>query len=200
MRASSDNCPMWARIVSNLLSPPLVLSALVIAIAQRDARTSSQAAMLVSLYFSLGVAVPVLYVAWMVYRGDITDLHMPERRERRRPMIVTFASSTLVLAGFLLLNAPGGLIFLAIFSLVANAILGIITIVWQISVHGTTIAGVVTMVAVLLSAHTALILSPSIVLVGAARLRLKRHTPAEILAGVGLGVSLVVLIAALLHW
>jgi membrane-associated phospholipid phosphatase len=189
--------PLWARAVSNVLSPPVVLSALAAAIAQRESKTPAQAVMLVSFYVSMGVIVPVAYVAWMVHRGKIVDLHMPVREERYGPILVTLLASIAVLVGFLLMDAPGGLIFLAIFNVAANAAIGLITFAWQISVHGTTISGVVMMAAVLLTIHTALLLSPSIFLVGAARLKLKRHTPLQVVAGVGLGALIATVVALL---
>ncbi len=198
MRSSAPDGTTWARVVSNVLSPPVVLGALALEIARREASTPEQAALLVGVFVAFGILLPLIYVVLMVYRGKITDLHLPERRERYVPLFLSFVGAAIVLLGYVLLDAPRGLVLLAMFMLVANGIVAAITAVWQISVHGATIVGALTMASVLFGVQAALLFAPLVVLVGAARLSLRRHTPMELLAGMGLGALIVVVMTGLM--
>ena len=80
-------------------------------------------------------------------------------------------------------------------------VIAIITLMWQISMHAMSITSATIAVGVFFSVGSALLLVPLVVLVSAARLSLKRHTPAQILAGTLVGalvpVIVLLLIAAL---
>ncbi|MBZ0294017.1 MAG: hypothetical protein K8L99_15750, partial [Anaerolineae bacterium] len=77
----------WARLVSNLLSPPMIWAIMAFPIAFRDAETQQQALTWALVYGSLVCLLPLLYVAWMVRRGVISDLHMQVRQQRLRPFV-----------------------------------------------------------------------------------------------------------------
>ena len=74
--------------------------------------------------------------------------------------------------------------------------IALITLMWQISMHAMSITSATIAAGVFFSVGVAVALVPLVVLVGAARLQLKRHTPAQILAGtlVGAIVPVVVLL------
>jgi membrane-associated phospholipid phosphatase len=63
----------------------------------------------------------------------------------------------------------------------------VITLWWQISMHSMSITGAVVVTGALYGLVPALLLSPLIPVVGAARIKLRRHTLAQVVGGVALG-------------
>ncbi len=103
------------------------------------------------------------------------------------PNLIGVVTTTLM---WLLLRqwaVPDTMMRYATFTLANVLLLSTITFVWQISLHTASIAGLVVIVAYLFGIPYAAVLSPCILLVGLARLTLKRHTPLQILAGGTLG-------------
>lgn len=177
----------WARLVSNVLSPPVVWAALAFPIAFRDAPSQEQALVWAAIYISLVCLLPALYIAVMVWRGSITDIHMEKREQRLRPFLVSILFTTIAWWVLRFLGAPAVLPFFALFSLVQIIVMALITLIWQISMHTMSITGATMATVVLFGIVPALLTIPLIMLVGAARLNLKRHTPAQILAGTVVG-------------
>jgi membrane-associated phospholipid phosphatase len=187
----------WARVVSDIISPPVVWAVMVLPVALHYSTTTGQAlgwALIYSLFVSL---LPIVFVAVMVARGKIGDMHMKERHERYLPFLVSIGCTLIAFALLLVLNAPPALPLLAIISVVNIAVIALITLMWQISMHAMSISSATIAVGVIFSIGTALLLVPLVVLVGIARLRLKRHTPAQVVAGTLIGaiVPMLVLIA-----
>jgi membrane-associated phospholipid phosphatase len=131
--------------------------------------------------------VPMLFILYNVYTGQIGDIHMQHRHERYRPLLVTIVANVVALALLILQDAPVVMKLLAIMSLIEVVIISAVTLYWQISMHAMAITGATMAVGVLLSLTLALLMIPLIVLVGAARLRLDRHTPMQVFAGAMVG-------------
>jgi hypothetical protein len=184
----------WARLVSNVLSPPLVWAAMALPIALRDAGTPQQGLGWALTYVLLVCFLPLGYVAWMVQRGSISDLHMQVRRERLRPFVVSLLCALLAWWVLVMMDASPLMRLFALFSVVQVAVMAVITLVWQISMHTMSISGAVVAAAVFFGAAPALVVVPLVLLVGAARLRLRRHTVAQVLAGVLVGVLVPVML------
>ncbi len=188
----------WARLVSNLFSPPLVWAAAALPIALRDASTPQQGLGWALVYIGLVCLLPLAFVAWMVQRGSISDLHMQVRRERLRPFVVSLLCALLAWWALGALAAPPVMRLFALFSVVQIAIMAGVTLVWQISMHTMSISGSVVAAGAFFGAAPALAVLPLVLLVSAARLRLRRHTIAQVLAGAAVGVLVpVALFAAL---
>jgi hypothetical protein len=188
----------WARLISNLFSPPVVWAALAFPIAFRAASSTEQALLWGSIYAALVCLLPALYIGVMVWRGQITDIHMPHRHERIRPFLVSVLCTMIAWWTLRFLGAPPLIPTFTLFSLIAISAMLLITLVWQISMHTMSVACAVVAGAVLFGVGTGLLLSPLIPVVGAARLKLHRHTPAQVVAGAALGISLT-LVFALAH-
>lgn len=186
----------WARLVSDLLSPPVVWAALAFPIAFRDAPSQIHALLWATVYIALVCVLPVIYIGVMVKRGRITDIHMKLRHQRIRPMIVSVICTTIAWWTLRLMGAPEVVPLLALFSLVQLVVIALITLVWQISVHAISISGVAVAALVLFGLIPALLTLPLIILVGAARLKLQRHTPAQVVAGTAIGLIVPALLFA----
>jgi membrane-associated phospholipid phosphatase len=190
---------VWARLVSDVISPPVVWMVLGTSIAIKFASNPIEALLWSTIYaITLGI-LPVVYIALQVKRGKITDIHMKEREQRIRPFIFSIISGAV---GWLILSAmdtPDLVAAFELFSMVQLLMLGVITMLWQISIHSMTICGaVVAAGAIFGNWWITLLLSPLVVLVGAARLRLSRHTPAQVIAGGALGALMSLLVFVLL--
>jgi hypothetical protein len=188
----------WARLVSNLLSPPMVWAVMAFPIAFRDAASEQQALTWAFVYTGLVCLLPVIYIAWMVHRGSITDLHMEVRAERIRPFLVSIVCTTIAWWVLRLMGAPPIVPLFVLFSLVQIVLMLLITLVWQISVHAVSISGAVVAAAVWFGPWWALLVIPLVILVGAARLNLRRHTLGQVIAGSALGIVIPALMLVVL--
>ncbi|MCB9450351.1 MAG: hypothetical protein H6672_02870 [Anaerolineaceae bacterium] len=187
---------LWARLISNVFSPPVVWAVMAFPIALRDAPTQGQAILWGVVYTALVCVFPLAYIAWMVHRGKITDIHMKLRKDRLRPFLVSIVCTAIAWWILRLLGAPPVVPQFALFSLVQLTVMAVITLVWQISMHAMSISCAVVAIALLFGLAPALVATPLIPLVGAARLKLHRHTPAQVIAGVVLGALIPVLLFA----
>ena len=173
----------WARLISNILNPPVVWGFLAFPIAFRAAETTQQAILWAVTYGVFVCLLPAVYIAWMVWRGKITDVHMQVREQRIRPFIVSIVGTALAWQALQLLGAPSLLPLFALFSLIQIAVMLAVTLKWQISMHSMSITGAVITTGALYGVVPALVLSPLIPVVGAARIKLQRHTLSQVIAG-----------------
>jgi len=188
MRMSISRYPFsWARVVSDILSPPVVWAALVFPITFSEAESTEQAVTWALVYVVLVCVLPIVYIALMVQRGKITDIHMRLRHQRLRPLIVSVACTSLAWWALRLLGAPSVVQQFGLFSLIQIGLMMLITLVWQISIHAISISGATIATGVIFGLVPALLTLPLIVLVGAARLKLKRHTLSQVIAGTLIG-------------
>jgi hypothetical protein len=185
----------WARIISDLLSPPVIWGVVAFPIAARVSGSLEQTIIWGLIYTILVCILPAVYIGVMVMRGHITDMHMQVREQRVKPFLVSLLGTGLAWLVLTILGAPGLLPLFAIFTLLQIAIMLLITLYWQISMHSMSITGAVVITGALYGLVPALVLSPLIPVVGLARIRLNRHTLAQVVAGCVLGGS-----ATLVMW
>jgi hypothetical protein len=188
----------WERIISDAFSPPVIWGVLAIPIAFREARSSEQALLWALTYIVMVCILPAVYIGWMVWRGHISDIHMPVRRERIRPFIVSLVGTGLAWGILRLMGAPPLLPIFALVSLALLLSMLLVTLVWQISMHSMSITCAVVATGALYGVVPALLLSPLIPVVGAARIKLRRHTLAEVIAGGMLGGCMTLLLLVVL--
>jgi membrane-associated phospholipid phosphatase len=187
----------WATAISNILSPPAVWAMIAYPIALHETKSATEALLLAALYAGLVSLVPVLFVAYLLHSGRVSDLHLKDRGDRYLPYAVTIVVSAIAWILMVALGAPYILKLLAIVSLVSVVIMAIITLFWQISMHTMSISAAVVALGMVFGPPAALLASPLIPLVGWARLSLKRHTVAQIIGGALVGLLIPLLMAAL---
>jgi membrane-associated phospholipid phosphatase len=139
---------------------------------------------------------PILFVVFLLKTGRISDLHMNTRKERRWPYFVSFLGALIALAFIIILDGPELLYCLGITSVISLGFLALITNYWMISIHATSIAAATLISGLVFGLFAALLLLPLLILVTWVRLYLRRHTVAQVLAGIGLGFASVVIVAA----
>lgn len=186
----------WARLTSDILSPPVIWGVLAFPIAFREADSPQQALLWALTYGVMVCLLPAIYIGYMVWRGQITDLHMEVRRERIRPFLVSLIGTAITWGILTRMGAPPLLPAFAIVSFVLLATMLLVTLVWQISMHAMSITCAVVAAGVLYGVGTAVLLSPLIPVVGVARIKLRRHTLPEVIAGglLGGGVTMLLLL------
>mgnify|MGYP001054769545 CR=1 FL=1 len=187
----------WERIVSDILSPPMVWALMAVPIALRDSPTTSQGIEWASIYIWFVCISPLIYIGIMVKRGRITDMHMKVRGERIKPFLVSIASTLIAFFVLTLSNASDVVLLFTLFTLVQLILIAGITLKWQISFHAISIGGATVALWVLFSTLYGMLTLPLVIVVGAARLRLHRHTPAQVVAGSILGMLVPVLLFAI---
>jgi len=74
----------------------------------------------------------------------------------------------------------------------------LVTLLWKISVHVAVVAGAV-VILVLVFGPLLLVLGPLVALVGWARVEVADHTPAQVIAGSGLGAAVAAVVFVLLR-
>jgi hypothetical protein len=190
----------WARLVSDVLSPPVVWATLAIPIALRDASDQGVALAWAFVYILLVCLLPIVYIALMVKRGKITDIHMKVRGQRVRPFLISILCAAIAWALFYLMDAPSLMPIFALFSLIQLLVMLVITLIWQISIHAISISGATVALGVLFGTFPALVSAPLVVLVGAARIKLHRHTLAQVVVGTGVGVIIPLLLFQFVQW
>lgn len=186
----------WARVISNLLSPPMVWSILVFFIAFHYAENRLEGLMWALTYGILVCLMPILFIAWRVRGGKISDLHMKERQERIVPFAVSIVCAILAWKVLELMHAPSILPLIAAVTLAELIVMLVVTFAWQISMHAMSISVAVVATGIVFGAAPALFVSPLLPIVGMARLRLERHTLAQVIAGAIVGALIPLLILA----
>jgi len=188
----------WARWVSNILSPPVIWGVLAFPLAARGDVLTAQHALWAAIYVVLACIVPSLYIVVMVLRGSITDIHMRVRTQRVRPFLVSLVCIALAWMILRTIDAEPLLQVFALISLIEIAAMLAITLFWQISIHMMSMCSAVIVMGTLFGLRAFFISASLIVLVGAARYTLKRHTLAQLIAGGALGGGLTLALISLL--
>jgi membrane-associated phospholipid phosphatase len=186
-------------LISDLLSPPVIWATLAFPMAFREASSTGQALTWALTYGVLVCLVPVTFIGLMVWRGRITDIHIQVRRQRIIPFVVSLLCTALAWLVLRLMGAPSMFQLLPLFTLIQIAVMLVVTFVWQISMHTMSITGAVVATGALFGPTPALLLSPLIPLVAAARLKLNRHSPAEVIAGVLVGGLVTILLIVIVN-
>lgn len=176
-----------ARLFSNLISPPVMFAVLGLAIAWYELPFWPGLAWAAVYGFFVSLA-PILFVLYLLRSGRIAELHMSNTAERHLPYLVALGSAAVMYGILLLSDGPGLLRCLTLFNLIELAALGIINITWLISIHTTGIMAAMLIVGLVFGWPASLIVLPFVIVVSAVRLFLRRHTPGQVLAGLGLGV------------
>lgn len=192
----------WARIVSDVLSPPIVWGAMLVVLGMAYTTSPAEALYWSALYSLFICLIPVAFIFLLVATGHIGDIHMKERHERHLPFLLTVICALIACFVLRSMNAPPIFRLLSTLTLVEITLLALITFFWQISMHAMCITCATVAIGIAVYLPIGFLLIPFILLVGAARLSLKRHTPAQVFWGATLGaiIPVVLLIGLPLHW
>lgn len=188
----------WERIVSDVFSPPVVWATLAFPIAFKDASNSGEGLLWAFTYIGMVCLIPLLFIVIQVKRGVITDLHLEVREQRIAPFLVTLIGSGLAFGILRLIATTSVMPAFALFSFIQLAIMLGITLMWQISIHAICIAGATVTSGLLFGWSVGLLIAPLIIIVGLARIKLHRHTPAQVIIGALIGIVMTLILFALI--
>ena len=171
-----------ARVVSEVLAPAVLVATLLVVIGWHAGDTPG-----VSRWWGLPGAlfasvIPLGYVLHGVRSGRLTDHHIPERADRRVPLIFGVASLAAGLVLLILLGAPREVLALLAAGGVGLGVFALVTHWWKMSIHAGVAAGTVAALTAVYG-PVALLGAPLVVLGGWARVRLTAHTPAQVVVG-----------------
>lgn len=133
--------------------------------------------------------LPMIMIYIMVKRGLLKDVYVYDRRNRFKPFLGATLCYFLGFVALLAVSAPLLVTVLMAGYLVNTIFMMLITLRWKISIHASGIAGPATFLIYVFGIQfwwTLLLIIP----VGWARLKLKAHTPAQIIVGFLLTVAL----------
>ena len=195
--AVHDEVHTWDRglasVVSLVLSPPtLTVASMAIRAATLDGR---RLWVWVIVYAVVGMVLPLWYLYRQVRREFVSDFDLRVRTERVKPQLVTAASLCIAWGTLFLGRAPGPMINLAATLFLLSVAILSVTLRWKISMHCAAAGAAGAVVWLVYGVWWPL--AVVIMAVGWARLRLHRHTPAQVIAGSLLGIGLVRLASGL---
>lgn len=148
------------------------------------------------LFIAFTVVLPTMIFLWLIKRGVISSLDMPEASERKIPFLI---SIILYFALYYLLRklALPELVYLLLLGTILSIVVCFfITIIWKISIHMIAVGGVIGSLLALSIRLGADFIFPIYVVIllagfiGYARLKLYAHTPAQVYSGFIVGTAL----------
>lgn len=132
-----DYLALW---LSVLLSPFLCVPYFCVVFARATARSHTEFYHLALLCTVLSIGVPAAYIAWAVYTGRITDLHVRVREQRKGPFRAGMVGLGSLVLSLWLYGAPprltqlSGVLFAQVFPF------EVISRSWKISLHTGVLA------------------------------------------------------------
>lgn len=182
MREGSDPMPSerMASIFSLVFNPAIV-SAFTFLILLYPENTQN-ALLLFGICVTFGTLAPLAVIYQLSERGLISDFYVTEREERAKPFAGAISSYLVGSLALLSLRAPTIVTGLMLCYAVNTLIMMLTTLRWKISVHASGIAGPTTTLMYGLGLWAAIFFA-LLLPVGWARIKLKAHTPAQVLAG-----------------
>jgi membrane-associated phospholipid phosphatase len=176
-----------ARLVGELLSPPPILVVLALVVAWDSSPTPAMAVVWGAIAAVFASVLPYALILRGVRRGRLSDKNISLREQRIRFGVVGITSILIGLAVLAALGAPAEMVALMASIAVGVACGWVITLWWKISVHAAIAAGAAT-VLTLVFGTAPLVVWPLVALIAWSRVQVGDHTPAQVLAGVALGI------------
>ena len=183
-----------ARLLTNVLNPFFVFTALYVLVTLSEASTALQEILFIGVELA-AVAFVAGYVSLLRRRRRVGGFWIPARAERLAPALVLLAAFAALLAALAFLAAPEAL-FLATLSMgLGAAMVAAVTFVWKASAH-SAVAGHAAATGLLVLGPLGLIFVPVLPAVLWSRVASGAHTPVQVLAGAGVGAAFALLFLA----
>jgi membrane-associated phospholipid phosphatase len=176
-----------ARLVGEVLSPPPILAVLALVVAWDSSPTPAMAVVWGGIAAVSASVLPYALILRGVRRGRLSDRNISLREQRIRFAAVAIASILTGLTVLAAFDAPAEMVALQASVAVGVACGWVITLWWKISVHAAIAAGAAT-VLLLVFGLALLAVWPLVALIAWSRVQVGDHTPAQVLAGIALGI------------
>ncbi len=179
--------PVWARVLSEVFAPWVIVIALSGAVAWRATHEALPTVLWGLLIALTSSVLPMGVIVWGARRGRWDGHHVRDRKGRLVPFVTLIVLSALCLGLLLAWEAPRMLVALDVAMLAALLVSGVITAWWKVSMHAAVAAGAVVILA---AAYTAWLLPLLLVVASVcwSRVRLGDHTVAQVTVGTVLGI------------
>lgn len=174
----------YAKVISDITSPPHIVILVLLSTPLRHPNVAWPETLVATLFVGL---IPWAALIWMRVRGRVTDLHVTQRHQRWPILLITLISILGGIGVLLAISAPAQIMAEVLFMLVGLVIVGMVNLVWKLSVHAAliTFAALHCLAFLPGGVHMTVAL---IALVGWARIRIGHHTPTQVAAGTLVGV------------
>lgn len=171
-----------ARIISNIFVPPSGTLLISLFLANTLAGSREEAFLIFGIGATFGFILPIIFFVILRVKGKVADVDATIKEERTLPYIagIILASAAFGVASYFSLDYVVQAMWLSYAS--NTIILIIINKYWKISAHAI---GNFSPTAILyyLNPFLAVLLVPILLLILWSRLELKKHTPAQLIAG-----------------
>lgn len=175
-----------ARLLTNVLNPFSIFTALYALAAFSDASLSRAI-----LYVTVELAAASFvagYVLVLRRRRRVGDFWISARAERLVPALVLLGAFVALLTALTFLGASGTLLRTTLSMGLASAVVAATTLVWKASAHAA-VAGHAAAAGMLVLGLPGLVFTPILPVVLWSRVVTGAHTPAQALAGAGIGAA-----------
>lgn len=173
-----------AKSISNLTSPPPIVTLLLLSTPLRISEVTWPPTLVATFFVGI---LPWACLIWFRNTGKISDLHVTQRHQRWPILLITFFSIIIGTVALWLLHAPSALIGEVLYMLVGLVSVGLVNLVWKLSVHAALITFAALHCFLLIPAGPQIAVA-FIAIVGWARIRSSQHTASQVAAGTLLGI------------
>ncbi|WP_104179734.1 phosphatase PAP2 family protein [Arthrobacter sp. B0490] len=174
-----------AAAVSEVFAPAVLVS-LFLVVAAFYAAPWPGSLLLAAVAVCFTTALPLLGVIALVRRGRLVDHHISDRRQRGPVLAATLGSIGAGLALLILLDAPPVLLGAVLCTVAGVVLVLVVNLWWKLSAHSAVAVFVAVGTVGLFGPWASpLLLVPAVV--GWSRVRLRAHTPAQVVAGYAVG-------------
>lgn len=182
--------------VSNLFSPP-VLGLVLLVIASIDQPTP-HVWRWIGVYLALALLFPFGFLLWQLKKGEISDIEVYHREQRSSGLLATAGGFAIAGIVLVLMRAPVIFLMMAIAGLLMWLAIYGITLRWKISIHSAS-ATASTLMIVYILGHAFFWLLAIIPIVAWSRVRLRKHSLLQTLAGTGLATGLFIILLSVIR-
>lgn len=181
-----------ARTISTLFNPFLILPPSLYLLIDKEVNNDIYAIKW-AIYSFIFMSIVGIFVIFGVILGFFSDMDISKREER--PLLFAFAGivSTLYLISLLVFNAPKVLLVIASAICLGLVIIAIVNRKIKASIHVATISSLISSVAIVYGGVFLFAFS-IIPIIAWSRVRTKKHTLLEAIAGGILGIALTIII------
>ncbi len=167
-----------AKYISGICSPFLMVVGFGLWCVAASVHSTSEFLLYGGLCLLLISGLPLIYILINMKLGHISDVHVAIREQRTMPFVIATIGAIILSCIYYFLDAPRGLIALAVSLVVSGLLFGILTQFSKVSIHAAAYTGAVIMVAFLINIWLLCLLFFLPVIIWA-RLERKRHNPRQ---------------------
>ena len=184
---------VFAKRVSQVLNPLVVLAIMIVFVVSETVESAAAAVVFVGISLFFSILIPIAIVVYMLQKGQIGGVFIPQREDRKRPLLLSLPSFMGGVVVLYLMGAPAQVGALMVCVAVLGSVAFGVTLWWKVSLHAAGLWACFAVVVTLWGHSGWLVVLPA-GLVSWSRFVLGVHSKAQIVAGslMGAGVTFLV--------